>query len=365
MSNLRVGTYVEFQCPPGRDHAELINDVLRCAEHTDQRGFHVFCTLEHPFFEKFAINCAPLPLFTKLAERTRNLRFRTLCHTLPLHNPMVLAGQIAEADILTGGRIDCGIGRGHAWLQPHANVPYEESQGRFQESLDILLKGWTEDRFSYDGKYYQCDNLSIVPKPLQKPHPPIFQVGTSAKSFGQAGERGWSVVIGAPTPDDIFIEPFNVYVDACRQSGNRPKVSFLKALYLADDQKTAEREAEDAAKKFIEFNVSPLKEMNRTEEVKECMRAGGFHFYAGDDFLKLGDFSYRDIVDAGIMYIGTPEKVANQLLALYDKMPFEEFIMLSHYGGIAAHKAMQTQELFVKEVLPRLEKGISERRAAA
>lgn len=365
MSRLKLGTYVEFQCPPGRDHAELINDVIRCAEHTDQRGFDSFSTLEHPFFEKFAINCAPLPLFAKLAERTNKLRFRTLCHTLPLHNPMVLAGQIAETDILTGGRIECGIGRGHGWLQDPANVPYEESQGRFQEAIDILLKGWTEERFSYHGKYYTCENLSIVPKPLQKPHPPIFQVGTSAKSFGQAGERGWNVCIGAPAPDDIFIEPFNVYTDACRTAGHKPKVSFLKALYIAEDQKAAEREAEHAAMKFIEYNVSPLKEMDRSEAVKERMRAGGFHFYAGDDFLRLGDLSYQEIVDLGILYIGTPEKVANQLLELYDKMPFEEYIMVSHYGGIAAHKAMQTQELFVKEVLPRVERGLAERREAA
>ena len=139
MTKLRLGTYVEFQCPPGRDHAELINDVIQCAEHSDQRGFGVFTTLEHPFFEKFAINCAPLPLYTKLAERTRNLRFRTLCHTLPLHNPMVLSGQIAEADILTGGRIEVGIGRGHGWLQEPANVAYEESLERFHECIEILI----------------------------------------------------------------------------------------------------------------------------------------------------------------------------------------------------------------------------------
>jgi alkanesulfonate monooxygenase SsuD/methylene tetrahydromethanopterin reductase-like flavin-dependent oxidoreductase (luciferase family) len=364
MPKLRLGTYVEFQCPPGRDHAELMNDVIRCAEHSDQRGFSVFTTLEHPFFEQFAINCAPLPLFTKLAERTRNLRFRTLCHTLPLHNPMMLAGQIAQADVLTGGRIECGFGRGHAWIQPHANVPFEEAQGRFDESVEILLKGWTEERFSFHGKYYECNDLSIVPKPVQKPHPPIFQVGTSAKSYKAAGERGWSITIGAPTPDDIFVEPHNVYIEACRASGHKPHVSFLKAIYLAEDQATAEREAEEYGLKFIEYNVQPLKDMNRTEEMRERMRAGGFHFYAGDDFLRLGDLSFREIVDAGVMYIGTPEKVAQQLLQLHTKMPYEEFILVSHYGGIPAHKAMQTQELFVKEVLPILEAGIAKKEAA-
>ena len=225
--------------------------------------------------------------------------------------------------------------------------------------------GWTEERFSFDGKYYTCDNLSIVPKPIQKPHPPIFQVGTSSKTFTQAGERGWSVVLGAPTPDDIFIEPHNIYQQACARAGTTPHVSFLKAIYLDEDQQRAERDAEEYAMKFIEYNVSPLKEMNRTEEVKARMRAGGFDFYAGDDFLRLGDVSYQDIVDLGIVYIGTPEKVANQLLTLYDKIAFEEFILVSHYGGIPVHKAMQTQELFAKQVLPIVERGIAERRKAA
>ena len=105
--------------------------------------------------------------------------------------------------------------------------------------------------------------------------------------------------------------------------------------------------------------------MNRTDEVKARLRAGGFDFYAGDDFLRLGDVSYQDIVDLGIVYIGTPEKVANQLLALYDKIAFEEFILVSHFGGIPVHKAIQTQELFAKQVLPIVERGIAKRQKAA
>ena len=108
--SLRFGTYTEFQCPPGRDHAELIWDVIEVGVQADQLGYSVFTCLEHPWFEQFAINPFPLGVFCTLAERTRNIRFRTLCHTLPLYNPMVLAGQIAQADILLHGRLDVGVG---------------------------------------------------------------------------------------------------------------------------------------------------------------------------------------------------------------------------------------------------------------
>lgn len=365
MSDLKFGMYVEFQCPPGADHKELINDVIACAEHLDDRGYSTFNTLEHPFFPKFAINVAPLPLFVKLAERTRNLRFRTLCHTLPLHNPMILAGEIAETDILTNGRIDCGIGRGHGWLQEPANIEFEESLGRFNECIEILINGWTKERFDFHGKYYTAENLEIVPKPVQKPHPPIYQVGTSSKSFTQAGQRGWKIVIGGPAPTSLFVEPYNVYKDSCRSAGTTPYVGYVKAIYLADDEKTALREAETAAMRFIEYNTSPLFEMERPEAKRERLRAGGFHFYAVDDFLKMRDLSFKDLVDMGIVYVGTPEKVTRQFLELYEQINYDELIIISHYGGIELHKAIKTQELFAREVAPKLRDAVRQKRKAA
>jgi len=189
--SLRYGTYTEFQGPPGRDHAELIWDVLEVGVQADQLGFGTFTCLEHPWFEKFAINAFPLGVFCTLAERTRNIRFRTLCHTLPLHNPMVLAGQIAQADILLNGRLDVGVGRGHAWLNEPANIDMFENVERYPECLEILLKAWTEDRFTFEGKYYQAHDLQVVPKPIQK-----RSFTTSASSTCQRLDRPFAVCRG-------------------------------------------------------------------------------------------------------------------------------------------------------------------------
>src|SRR6267143_1658195 len=83
-------------------------------EHADQVGFDVYSVIDHHFFQKFSISANPLALFTAAAQRTERIRFRVALFTLPLENPMRLAGQIAEADILTRGRLECGLGRGHA-----------------------------------------------------------------------------------------------------------------------------------------------------------------------------------------------------------------------------------------------------------
>ena len=261
---LRFGTYVEFQCPPGGDHAELIWDVIAVGEQADRLGYEVFTCLEHPWFEQFAIMPAPLPLFCTLAQRTRNLTFRTICHTLPLHNPLVLAGEIATADILLDGRLEVGVGRGHAWLQEPANIVLEENVERYPECLDILEKAWTEDRFSYDGKYYTAKDLSVVPKPLQKPHPKIFQVGTSAKWFQRAAEKATASRSAARRRPSVFREPAKLYRQLCEEPGTEPYLGWIKAIYLDEDEDRAMEEAREPVLNFIEFNVSPIDSLART-----------------------------------------------------------------------------------------------------
>ncbi len=360
---LRFGTYTEIQGPPGRSHAELIWDIVALAEHTDQNGFDVFCTLEHPFFEKFAVNPNPLALFCTIAQRTKHIRFRALCHTLPLHNPMVLAGELTEADILTNGRLDVGVGRGHAWLNEPANIVLEENQERYVEALDILVKAWTEERFSYCGKYYNVNDLSVVPRPIQK-SPKIFQVGTSAKWFKRAAENSWGVCVGGPAPNFVFAEPARVYREACRAAGTMPTLGWIKAIYLDEDETTAQREAEQPVRNFVDFNILPMDSLARnTDAERKRLADAGYAFYAADDFPNLRKFSVKELVDAGIVLVGTPKKVGQQLLELWQEHHFDELIIMSHYGGTQRWQALKTQELFVKHIMPmlRVEAGKTKR----
>ncbi len=358
--SLRFGTYVEFQCPPGRDHAGLIEDVLALAVHSDQVGFDVFTTLEHPFYEQFAINPNPLAVFTHLAERTENLRFRALCHTLPLHNPMVLAGEIAMVDILTKGRIECGVGRGHPWLCGPADLPMEESMGRYVESLAILQKAWTEERFSYSGKYFNVNDVSVVPKPVQKPHPKIYQVGTSAKWFTMAAQKEWGVVVGGPAPNVAFKKAVDVYREACADASTRPSVGFIKAIYLHEDEAAAHAEVRQAAVDFVRYNVAPQMTIfpsNDTE--RERLVAAGYQFYTMDFMPNIGRMEYDELIENDILYVGTPDSVGLKLEELYQDFLFDELIIISHYGGLTREQAMRTQQLFADHLMPELQKKVT------
>lgn len=353
---LRFGTYVEFQCPPGRDHASLIGDVLALAEHSDKNGFHVFTTLEHPFYEQFAINPNPLAVFTHLAGRTENLRFRALCHTLPLHNPMVLAGEIAMVDILTQGRIECGVGRGHPWLCGPADLAMEESMGRYIESLEILQKAWTEERFSYAGKYYNVSDVAVVPRTVQKPHPKIFQVGTSAKWFTMAAEKDWGVVVGGPAPNAAFKDAVDVYLNACAAAGNAPYVGFIKAIYIDEDEARAHEEAREAAVNFVRYNVIPHTTIAPTTDAeRERLENAGYKFYTMDFMPRIGKMSYDDLIENDIVYVGTPERVGEKLQGLREEFDINELIIISHYGGLSRDQAMKTQQLFADRVMPMLQ----------
>ncbi|NKB37711.1 MAG: LLM class flavin-dependent oxidoreductase [Gammaproteobacteria bacterium] len=353
--NLRFGSYAEFQCPPGKNHADVIDDVMAIAADTDKKGFEVFATLEHPFYEQFAVNPNPLAVFTALAERTENLKFRALCHTLPLHNPMVLAGEIAMVDQLTKGRIECGVGRGHPWLCKPGNLEMEDSMGLFVESLEILQKAWIGERFSYFGEHYNVDDIAVVPKPFQDPHPKIYQVGTSAKWFTQAAQKEWGIVVGGPVPSGAFIEPVKIYRDACTEARTTPSVGYIKAIYLDEDEDKAHREAQASVEKFIKFNAQPNHDsFPKNDAERERMVNAGYAFYTMDFIHSIERMTYDELIKNDIVFVGTPDKVGQQLLGLYDEFQFDELIIISHFSDLSREQCLRTQQLFADHIMPAL-----------
>ena len=165
---MKFGIYAELQNPEQnkKPHVQVNQEIIEQIEHADKRGFSTFSTLEHQWFEEFSLSANPMALYAVAAQSAKNIRFRTCSHVLPLRNLMVFAGQAAVTDILTGGRFEFAIGRGHAWAFPNASIPLEKSRGRFVESLGIIEKAFEEEVFSYHGEYY-VDNVRVVPRPTK------------------------------------------------------------------------------------------------------------------------------------------------------------------------------------------------------
>ncbi|MEW6299923.1 MAG: LLM class flavin-dependent oxidoreductase [Thermodesulfobacteriota bacterium] len=346
---MRFGVYAEMQCPPEKPHAQLYGEILRQIEQADELGFAVYATIDHHFCQEFSISANPLALFCAAAQRTRRIRFRTALHVLPSKNPAELAGQIAAADILTGGRIECGIGRGHAWLYHGYGIPIEESQDRLDEAFAILIRAWTEERFSYDGRFWQVRNARVVPRPLQTPHPPVFTGGTSDKTYEFAGRHGYGIFVPPLLPFAALERQLGVYQDACTRHGHAPRIVYLRPIYLGDDAAQVRRECEQYLLNFVAFNAKPTALLCHS---KDELRNAGYGFYASGALESLATLSYTDLVEREIAFVGPPAQIVEKIGWLQEKAGITEFDILANYGGIPHRQALRQQELFARHVIP-------------
>jgi alkanesulfonate monooxygenase SsuD/methylene tetrahydromethanopterin reductase-like flavin-dependent oxidoreductase (luciferase family) len=335
-------------------------EILRQIEHADAVGFDVYSLIDHHFFQKFSISANPLAMFTAAAQRTERIRFRVALFTLPLENPMRLAGQIAEADILTRGRLECGLGRGHTWLFGPSCMPLEESRPRYDEAVEILLRAWSQEKFSYDGKFYNVKDVSVVPRPVQQPHPPLFTGGTSDITYQMAGERGWGIFVPPLLPWAVLEKPLGIYKKACAESGHEPNIVYIRPVYLDDDERQIRKEVEGALHNFLAFNASPVESLQEDSKKAE-LRVKGYGFYASGALESLTKLTYEEIVEQEIGFIGTPEKVIRQIQNLQTKGGIGELAIVSNFGGLEHWKSIKTQHLFATRVMP----AFGARRAAA
>jgi alkanesulfonate monooxygenase SsuD/methylene tetrahydromethanopterin reductase-like flavin-dependent oxidoreductase (luciferase family) len=325
-------------------------EIVRQMIHADAVGFDSYSVIEHHFFPQFGISANPLAMFVAAAQHTQRIRFRTLCHTLPLHNPLILAGAIAEADLLTHGRLECGLGRGHAWLFPLAGVPLAESRPRYEEALDLLTLAWTQDHFSYEGRYYNVKDVTVVPKPLQKPHPKLYMVGTSESSFLAAGQRGISIAAGAPVPYAVFAPGIDGYKQACAKRGYTPDISFIRLVYLDEDVRQVRTEAERYVRNFLDFNASAIDSLAHRQEE---LTATGYGFYASGVAERFRRITYDQCIEEELCFLGSPEQVSAQIRRLDQQVGgLNEMVIISNFGGIEPWKAIKTQDLFAKYVMP-------------
>jgi alkanesulfonate monooxygenase SsuD/methylene tetrahydromethanopterin reductase-like flavin-dependent oxidoreductase (luciferase family) len=213
-----------FQAPeaPGQSHAERYGEMLDLIALADSLGFHVAWLAELHFGGAFSLLSNPLMAVPVIAQRTRRIRIGTAVSLLPLHQPLGLAEQAATADLLSGGRLEFGVGRGSIPSQFHGfGVSVSENRGRFDEALEVIRLAWTKERFSYHGTYYQVEDVSVVPRPVQRPYPPIRVAVHSGESFAHIGDLGLPIYSGTTTtPMPQLREYMALYRDRLTAGGH-------------------------------------------------------------------------------------------------------------------------------------------------
>ena len=175
-------------------------------------GFHSVFAVEHHFTGRGQVS-ASLNLLAYLAGTTRRIRLGTAVVVLPWHNPALLAEQVATVDLLSGGRVDFGIGKGYRASEFHGfAIPPEEAAARFDEARAFLRQAWTaEGRFSHKGRFWQFDDVVIEPRPVQAPHPPFWMAAGSPDSIRRAAADGYNLLLDQIAPIDTIIERVAIY----------------------------------------------------------------------------------------------------------------------------------------------------------
>src|SRR5712691_2119849 len=241
-----VGLFVEFPCRDGMSEQEAFAECFTLVDEAEASGVDWVWLAEY-HFAPISVLASPLMVASAIAARTRRIRIGLAVTLLPLYHPIHVAEDVATLDHISQGRVEFGVGRG-TFPDTHdgINSAFAESRQRFDEYLERVLTAWTTERFSFTGKYYQCDNLYVRPKPLQKPHPPIRIGITSEVTFPLIGRLGYPIII---TPSRVFaLSELGPYIQQYRQAwyegghAGSPQVGLRVPLYVAE---TAERAYEE------------------------------------------------------------------------------------------------------------------------
>ena len=346
---MQTGIFLEFPAPDGVTDQEAFQQGFRMAEEAEGLGVESVWLAEYHFIP-FSVLSAPVTVAAAIAARTRRIRIGLGVLLLPLGNPIRIAEEIATLDHICQGRLDFGIGRG-TFPEHHDafNSPYPESRGRFEEYLEIILKAWTSETFSFDGEHYQCRDLAVRPKPYQRPHPPLRIGITSAETFPIIGRMGYPVFVN---PSRVFAlselgQQVKAYQQAWREAGHPGKgnVGIRLPVYLAETEAQAYREPKESVLAFIQSIGQRV--------AVSANRAGtpGDWRAESDRILGMG---YDDWLRDKVVF-GTPESALDQLLQLREELQLSHIVFEHNLGrGIPHELQLKSLRLLMDRVAPRL-----------
>jgi len=236
---MRFGVFFQAPEAAGQSHAERYTEMFELIALAEELGFDVAWLAELHFGGAFSLLASPLMMVPLIAQRTKRIRIGTAVSLLPLQHPLSTAEQAATADVLSGGRLEFGVGRGSIPSQFHGfKIDVAENRARFDESLEIIRRAWTEERVSFRGRFWDVEEIRVVPRPVQKPHPPIRVAVHTAESFAHIGDMGWPIYSGTTTtPLPQLREYMTLYRERFAAAGHTwqpDQMALMLPTYVGD-----------------------------------------------------------------------------------------------------------------------------------
>jgi alkanesulfonate monooxygenase SsuD/methylene tetrahydromethanopterin reductase-like flavin-dependent oxidoreductase (luciferase family) len=337
------GMFTDFHIRQNMTQAEAFEESFHQVEAAEALGMDAVWLAEHHFSPDRSVLASPLVIASAIAARTSRIRVGLAVQVLPLTNPLRIAEEAATVDHISKGRFDFGIGRsGLTKYYEGYNVPYAESRGRFLEALDIILKAWIKAQFSHEGAYFSFQNVTVVPKPLQQPYPPIRVALASPETFSLIGSMGHSVFVSANTPLPQLRERLELYAKARQAAGHSGSADIALRIpaYVAETAERARVEPEASTKHAIQYGAQELSGFAASQETAERLQ-------------RRASVSYDELLKQRLLF-GTPEAIVDRLQEYQEELGISSVVLEMNYGGqIPYDRIITSMRLLTEKVVPK------------
>jgi alkanesulfonate monooxygenase SsuD/methylene tetrahydromethanopterin reductase-like flavin-dependent oxidoreductase (luciferase family) len=350
---MRFGTYFFLQATPDRTPAEVITEEFDQMVLSEHLGFDSVWLTEHHFSD-YGLSAAPSVLAAALAARTSRVSIGTAVYVIPFHNPIRLAEETATLDILSGGRLVVGIGRGNRPLEFVGHgIDQDESRARMEEGMDVLLASWTNEYVTFHGSHFDLERIPVQPQPLQKPHPPIAIAATSDQSVAWAAQHGWRILSSGLGTQLPALERLRGVYSSALHAAELPSslVDELlgswvvtKHAYVADTDAQARREAEPHERWYLDSFARSLRP-DGLVGISDAVRQ-----QATEMVRRTTERRWEDLIDDALL-IGSPATVRAKVAALA-AAGVGELVCWMNFGGLPRAQVRRSMQLFAEEVIP-------------
>jgi alkanesulfonate monooxygenase SsuD/methylene tetrahydromethanopterin reductase-like flavin-dependent oxidoreductase (luciferase family) len=325
---MEFGIFHEFLTTQTASQAEAFAQSFAQIEAAESWGLDVVWLAEIHMNPTRSLLSAPLTVASAIAARTHRIKIGTAVQILPLGHPLRLAEETATIDQISGGRLIFGVGRSAFPRAYNAyGISYEESQDRFAESLDIIKTAWIQPNASYRGRYHSFDNFTLVPRPLQQPHPEIRIAASQHETYAAIGELGYplfSAVRASPLTELAYHT--KAYRDAWGAAGHQdePRAYLQVPIYVAATREAALEDARDGMMRFSTYRADLIR----------------------------GPLSYEAVLREKVI-AGTPEMVVERLRELRAEAQLAGVSAEINPGSLLNHEqVMKSLRLYCQEVMP-------------
>lgn len=347
---MEFGMFHEFQRLPGASDQAAFADSFAQIDAAERLGLDAMWLAELHFNPERSVLASPLVLAAAIAARTTRMKIGTAVQVLPLCHPLRLAEEVATIDHLSNGRLIFGVGRsGFAHTYATYGVDYGESRERFSETLAIVKRAFTEERFSHKGKFFAYDNVRLSPKPLQRPWPEIRVAAASPDTYEEVGTMGHAIFVAARTGNLSELAPLvKTYRAAWKKAGHpgQGEVFLRVPVYVAATEQAAREEPRESILHLLRTIGSRLQasaQLNSARAIENRAERGA----------KMQSIEYDEVLRER-MIVGTPAAVVDKLSKVKEELGLDGILAELNPGSLIPHaQVMEALRLLCEEVIPK------------